>query len=71
MPSTTANPPPISMATITGQCSDWTTRVAVNAPKPANAAWPRVMFPLKPVTPTIETKTTMSAIMIWAYGSVM
>ena len=57
---------------ITGTPSDDpASRAETNAPKPAMAAWPSVIWPLKPVTHTIDVNVTASPTVICAYGRVM
>ena len=64
MPTSMAATPPMSMARITGRWNSLATRVDTKPPMPANAAWPSVTWPLKPVTHTIDTKMMISASMI-------
>ena len=65
-PTSTATVAPMSIAQITGTPRALLTRADTNEPMPAKAACPSVMWPLKPVTTTIETKITLRASMDWA-----
>ena len=51
--------PPTSIAGITGRLHWLMTRDETKAPNPANAACPRVMWPEKPVTQTMDAKMMM------------